>query len=218
MRVSVTIVNSGTPLNYCHKEIHLRHSRSVSPSKTSKTTSSAEHLWRREEKKRRSFQKWKQPLTPFLKIFVFKFLRYKERHSACNLTERSNFLLVFFKDFIFFPNHQFQILLRPAVFLFLQVGFFSAGSDCKLGTMLLTKLTSASGICMLSLSSLRNNSHNAWSVVSNDGCNNLLCLVSLITFVVSPLFTDSFLFEESEFELGLLCGIGETSTLTENYL
>lgn len=29
MEISVTIVNSGTPLNYCHKKNHLRHSRSA---------------------------------------------------------------------------------------------------------------------------------------------------------------------------------------------
>ena len=81
--------------------------------------------------------------------------------------------------------------------------------------MLLAKLTSASGISMLSLSSLRNNSNNAWSVVFSDGFDNLLRLLSLITFAVPPLFTDSFLVEEGGLELGLLCGIEETSTLTD---
>ena len=36
-------------LNYCHKKIHLRHRRSASSCRTSKTTSLAQHLWRREE-------------------------------------------------------------------------------------------------------------------------------------------------------------------------
>ena len=80
--------------------------------------------------------------------------------------------------------------------------------------MLLVKLKSASGISMLSLSSLLNNSNNASSVVSNDGFDNLLPLLSLMTFVVTLLFTDSFLVEEGELELGLLSGSEETSTLT----
>ena len=69
--------------------------------------------------------------TTFI-IAVLKFLRYKERFSTCNLSERSNFLLVFFKDFIFLPNHQIRISLRPAVFLFLQVGFFLLEVTAKL--------------------------------------------------------------------------------------
>ena len=43
-----------------------------SPSKISKTTSYAENLWRREEK-RRSFHKWKQPVTRFLKYLFLNF-------------------------------------------------------------------------------------------------------------------------------------------------
>ena len=66
----------------------------------------------------------------FFKKFASKFFKYNERRSACNLTERSNFLLVFLNDFVFLPNHQIQILLRTSVFLFLEVGFF-AGSDSK---------------------------------------------------------------------------------------
>ena len=93
-----------------------------------------------------------EPTTDvFFKIVAPIFFRYKERRSACKLTERSNFLLVFFRDFAFLPNHQIQISLRPAVFPFLQVGFFFAGSDCKIGTMLLAKLTSASGISIISI-------------------------------------------------------------------
>ena len=34
MGVSLTIVNSGTLLDYCHKEIHVRHCRSASTSRT----------------------------------------------------------------------------------------------------------------------------------------------------------------------------------------
>ena len=81
--------------------------------------------------------------------------------------------------------------------------------------MLWVKLKSTSGISMWSLSSLRNNSNNAWSVVSNDDFDNLLHLLSLITFVVSLLFTDSFLVEESELELRLLRWIEGTSTLID---
>ena len=84
--------------------------------------------------------------------------------------------------------------------------------------MLWVKLKSASGISMLSLSSLRNNSSNssnAWSVVSSDDFDNLLHLLSLITFVVSSPFTDSFLVEESELELRLLCWIEGTSALID---
>ena len=89
---------------------------------------------------------------------------------------------------------------------------FFVGSDCKIGIMLTAKLTSASGISKFSLSSLRNNSNNAWSLVSNDGFDKLVRFLSLITF--GP-FTDSFLIEEGELELGLLRGKEETSALTE---
>ena len=131
----------------------------------------------------------------------------------CNLTERSILLLVFFKKCVFLPNHQIWISLRPAVFLILKVAF--VGNDCKIGTMLLVKPKSASGISMLFLSSLRNNSNNAWSVVSNDTFDNLVCFLSLITFVISPIYTDSLLIKEGEFEVGFIRRSERTSTLTE---
>ena len=68
----------------------------------------------------------------FFKIVVTKFFRYKKRRSACNLTERSKFSLVFFKDFAFLPNYQIRISLRSGVFLFLQVGFFLLEVTVKL--------------------------------------------------------------------------------------
>ena len=89
------------------------------------------------------------------------------------------------------------------------------GNDCKIGTMLLVKPKSASGISMLFLSSLRNNSNNAWSVVSNDTFDNLVCFLSLITFVISPIYTDSLLIKEGEFEVGFIRRSERTSTLTE---
>ena len=131
----------------------------------------------------------------------------------CNLTERSTLLLVFFKKCVFLPNHQIWISLRPAVFLTLKVAF--VGNDCKIGTMLLAKPKSVSGISMLFLSSLRNNSNNAWSVVSNDTFDNLVCFLSLITFVISPIYTDSLLIKEGEFEVGFIRRSERTSTLTE---
>ena len=51
--------------------------------------------------------------------------------------------------------------------------------------------------------------------VSNDDFDNLLCFLLLIIFVLSPHFTESFLVEEGELELGLLRGIEGTSTLTD---
>ena len=93
--------------------------------------------------------------------------------------------------------------------------FFNAGSNCKTSTMLIAELTSASDIAMLSLSYLRNNSNDAWSSVPNNGFGILFRWLSLTTFVVSPLFTDSFLVEEGYLALGLLRESEETSALTD---
>lgn len=76
MEVSVIIVNIGTPLNCCYKEIHLRHCRSASQYRTSKILHQQSTC---DEDKRGNCHKWNQPLTLFLKklFLIYKILREK---------------------------------------------------------------------------------------------------------------------------------------------